>query len=175
VRTSSSTAVLGPNEGMYADLGTLGARLMLGAAETGERFSLVEHPIVPRGLAAPLHMHANEDEYSFVLEGKVGFQLGDDVVYGEPGDLVFKPRGIPHAFWNAGDEAARVLEIISPGGFEAFFTEMAALMETGDFDAMGELFARYELDFDESSVEILAAKHGLVVDPTDVGLATEAR
>ena len=65
--------------------------------------------------AAPLHMHTREDEYSYVLEGRMGALLGDDVVYAEPGDFVFKPRDQWHTFWNAGDEPCRILEIIAPG------------------------------------------------------------
>ncbi len=68
---------------------------MAGGPSEG-RFSLVEHPIVPRGLAAPVHVHHREDEFSFVLEGRWGFQLGSDVVYAEPGDLVYKPRDVWH-------------------------------------------------------------------------------
>ena len=77
----------------------------------------------PHALAAPLHRHAHEDEYSFVLEGRMGALLGDEVVLGEVGDLVFKPRNQWHTFWNAGDEPCRILEIISPAGFEQFFAE----------------------------------------------------
>ena len=68
---------------------------MIDGGETGERFSLVEHPMSPRALAAPLHLHTREDEYSFVLQGRMGALLGDDVVEGGPGDLVFKPRSPP--------------------------------------------------------------------------------
>ena len=57
----------------------------------------------PRHLAAPWHRHTREDEYSYVLEGRLGAQLGDDVVYAEAGDLAFKPREQWHTFWNAGD------------------------------------------------------------------------
>ena len=85
----------------------------------------------PRHLVAPLHMHSREDEYSFVLEGKMGALLGDEVVYAEAGDLVFKPRDQWHTFWNAGDEPCRILEIIAPAGFEHFFDEMVDLFDAG--------------------------------------------
>ena len=88
------------------DLQSVGVRFMIWGAETGETFSLVEHPIPPRTLVAPLHLHKREDEYSYVLEGRMGAQLGDDVVYAEAGDLVFKPRNQWHTFWNAGDTPA---------------------------------------------------------------------
>ena len=78
----------------------------------------------PRALAAPLHRHTREDEYSFVLEGRMGALLGDEVVEAGPGDLVFKPRNEWHTFWNAGDEPCRILEIIAPAGFEHFFKEL---------------------------------------------------
>ena len=89
-------------------------------------FSLVEHPIPPKTLVAPVHIHEREDEYSFVLEGRMGAKLGDDVVYAEVGDLAFKPRNQWHTFWNPDDTPCRILEIIAPGGFEHFFEEMAS-------------------------------------------------
>ena len=57
-------------------------------------------------LVAPLHRHTREDEYSFVLEGRMGALLGDEVVYAEAGDLAFKPGNQWHTFWNAGDSPA---------------------------------------------------------------------
>jgi mannose-6-phosphate isomerase-like protein (cupin superfamily) len=111
--------VVGPGDGKAVDLGSLGVRFMVWSEESGGGFSLVEHPIPPRTLAAPLHRHTNEDEYSYILEGRMGAQLGDEVVHAEVGDLVFKPRDQWHAFWNAGDGPCRILEIISPGGVRA--------------------------------------------------------
>ena len=101
---SRGVHVLGPSDGRAGLLGSMGVRFMLAGGDTGGGFSLVEHPIPPRALAAPLHRHSREDEYSFVLEGRVGALLGDEVVHGEAGDLIFKPRGQWHTFWNAGDE-----------------------------------------------------------------------
>src|SRR5262245_18401152 len=124
-----SATIVGPKDGMSGHLGCIGVRFMAWAAETGGGFALVEHPMAPRALAAPLHRHANEDEYSYVLEGRMGAQLGDEVVYADPGDLVFKPRGQWHAFWNAGDDPCRILEIISPGSFERYFEELVDLVE----------------------------------------------
>lgn len=77
--------------------------------------SLLQHLMPGRALAASLHRHTREDEYTFVLEGRVGALLGDQELFAEPGDLILKPRGQWHTFWNAGDEQARILEIIAPG------------------------------------------------------------
>ena len=94
---------------------------MINGAESGGTFALVEHPIEPRVLAAPMHTHRHEEVYTNVLDGEVGVQIGDEVRVARPGDLVFKPRNVPHAFWNAGDKPARALEIISSAGFERYF------------------------------------------------------
>jgi quercetin dioxygenase-like cupin family protein len=118
---AGSPWVLSPGEGRSVQMGGLGVRYMLEGAETGGGFALVEHPIAPRALAAPLHRHANEDEYTFVLEGEVGVQVGEEITVGRPGDLVLKPRGIWHAFWNPAAAPARALEIISPADFASYF------------------------------------------------------
>ena len=160
-----NTSKLGPRDGESVVFGGMGARFMIDGETAGGGFSLVEHPIDPRSLAAPLHRHANEDEYSYVLEGRVGVQLGDDVLEAGPGDLVFKPRGQWHAFWNPGDEPARLLEIISPAGFERYFAEIAPLLppnrEEPDYEALGAVQARYELEMDFESIERLTREHGL--------------
>ena len=84
----------------------------------------------------------------------MGALLGDDVVYAEPGDLVFKPRGQWHTFWNAGNEPARILEIISPAGFEQFFDELVDLggVLRAEPSVLVELCARYELEMDPDSI-----------------------
>ncbi|MGH8974588.1 MAG: cupin domain-containing protein [Acidimicrobiia bacterium] len=80
--------VLRAGAGASVSLGGLGVRFMLDGARTGGGFSLVEHPIAPRALAAPTHTHTREDEYSYVLAGRVGVLLGDDELVAGPGDLV---------------------------------------------------------------------------------------
>ncbi len=154
--------IIGPADGKAVDLGSLSVWFMVWAEESGGEFSLVEHPIPPRTLAAPLHRHANEDEYSYVLEGRMGALLGDEVVYAEKGHLVFKPRNQWHTFWNAGDEACRILEIISPGGFEHLFDEVAGDPEAMVGDSAESLDARYGLEVDYDSVARLCEEHGLV-------------
>src|ERR687885_2685650 len=130
------------SEGQRADFPGLGTRYILRSDQTDGRFALLEHTIPPRGLAAPTHTHENEDEYSFVLSGRMGAMIGDEVVEAGPGELVIKPRGIPHAFWNASDEETRVLELISPGGFEQYFADLAPVFAADgapDFEAMAAI------------------------------------
>ncbi|MDP9136251.1 MAG: cupin domain-containing protein [Actinomycetota bacterium] len=155
-------SILGPGDGELLDFGGLGVRFMA----TGEGFALVEHPIAPRTLAAPMHVHEHEDEYSYVLAGEVGVQVGDEVRYAKPGDLVFKPRGVWHAFWNRADEPARLLEIISPAGFERYFAELASLLQPEpDFDALRALQARYGLEMDMASAATISEREGLPLPP----------
>ncbi len=155
--------VLGPVDGKVGFLGTIDVRFMIEGAESGGGFSLVEHPMSARALAAPLHRHTREDEYSFVLEGEVGALLGDEVLIGKPGDLIFKPRNQWHTFWNAGDCPARILEIISPAGFERFFSELIDLggVTKVEPQMLANLCGRYRLDMDSGSVPELVARFGL--------------
>jgi mannose-6-phosphate isomerase-like protein (cupin superfamily) len=159
---SQGPRIVGPTDGEYVDLGSVGVRFMAWTEETGGLFSLVEHPIPPKTLVAPVHIHEREDEYSFVLEGRMGALLGDDVVYAEEGDLAFKPRSQWHTFWNPDDTPCRILEIIAPGGFEHFFKEFAELL-AGEFDPeqLAALGAHHGLYLKPETVPQLCEEHGL--------------
>ena len=164
MEAATTATVIGPTDGKAGFLGSIGVRFMIDGPESDERFSLVEHPMSPHALAAPLHRHHREDEYSFVLEGRMGALLGDEVLEAGPGDLVFKPRNQWHTFWNAGDEPCRILEIISPAGFESFFKELVDLggVANASPEALGDLCTRYELEMDPDSVPGLVERFGLV-------------
>jgi mannose-6-phosphate isomerase-like protein (cupin superfamily) len=166
--TAGAARVLGPGDGKAGMLGSIGVRFMIDGAESGGGFSLVEHPMPPRALGAPLHRHSREDEYTFVLEGRVGALLGDEAVYGESGDLIFKPRDQWHTFWNAGDVPARILEIISPAGFEGYFEALTELpRDAGPPDpaAIAAIADRYGLELDLESVPRLVEEYGLRFGP----------
>jgi mannose-6-phosphate isomerase-like protein (cupin superfamily) len=161
---SLGNPVVRASETVTGELGVVGARFIIAGGPSEGRFSVVEHPIGPRGLAAPVHIHTREEEFSFVLEGRWGFQLRSDVVYAEPGDLVYKPRGVWHTFWNATDRPARLLEIISPAGFEQLFVELADLLETDpdNLEAVEALGAKYGVDSDPEATARVVAEHGLI-------------
>ena len=155
--------IVGPHHGSAGFLGSIGVRFMIDGANSGGGFSLVEHPMSPRALGAPLHRHSREDEYSFVTEGRVGALLGEDVVEAGPGTLIFKPRNQWHTFWNAGDESARLLEIIAPAGFERYFAELVALggSRVAAPDALRALAQRYGLEVNPQSIPDLLHRFGL--------------
>jgi mannose-6-phosphate isomerase-like protein (cupin superfamily) len=160
---TTTAKVVGPHDGKTGFLGSIGVRFMIDGDETGGGFSLVEHPMSPRALAAPLHRHLREDEYSYVLEGRMGALLGDEVLEAGTGDLVHKPRNQWHTFWNAGDEPCRILEIIAPAGFERFFAELDALggALAAPPEQMAELCGRYELEMQPDTVPGLLERFGL--------------
>jgi mannose-6-phosphate isomerase-like protein (cupin superfamily) len=155
--------VVGTRDGKAGFLGSIGVRFLIDGADSGGGFSLVEHPMSARALAAPLHRHSREDEYSFVVEGRVGALLGEELVVGGPGDLIFKPRGQWHTFWNAGDEPARLLEIISPAGFEKYFDELVELGGSTRIEPAerAALAARYGLEVNPASVPELVERFEL--------------
>jgi mannose-6-phosphate isomerase-like protein (cupin superfamily) len=160
---TASTRVLGPAAGKAGFLGSIGVRFMIDGEITGGGFSLVEHPMSSHALAAPLHRHAREDEYSYIIEGRMGALLGEEVLEAGPGDLVFKPRGEWHTFWNAGAEPCRILEIIAPAGFEHFFAELVDLGGVAHADpaVLGTLCERFGLEMDPSSVPALVERFGV--------------
>jgi mannose-6-phosphate isomerase-like protein (cupin superfamily) len=164
VSAQLDTVTVPAGGGDRVDLGGLGIVWKIEGAEAGERFSVVHHPLAPRALAAPLHRHTQEDEYSYVLEGTLGALLGDDVVTAGPGTWVTKPRNQWHTFWNAGDTPCEIIEIISPAGFENFFRELAEVYATEggpDLSLFADLCARYDLEMDPESVPGLCERFGV--------------
>jgi mannose-6-phosphate isomerase-like protein (cupin superfamily) len=174
--TTTGPKIIVPQAGEVGFLGSIGVRFMIDGVETDQGFALVEHPMSPRALAAPLHLHTREDEYSYVLQGRMGAQLGEEVVQAGPGDLVFKPRNQWHTFWNAGDGPCRILEMIAPAGFENFFRDLDALGGAiqADPDELTELGARYGLQFQLDSVpELLQRFQVRIGEPVSGGWAPQ--
>jgi quercetin dioxygenase-like cupin family protein len=159
--TTSSPTVLRAGAGEITGEPGLLDRYLLDGTSTEGRVALVEHTIAPRTLAAPMHRHSREDEYSFVLAGTLGVVEDGLEITASPGDLVFKPRGRWHTFWNAGDEPLRVLEIISPGGIEALFRLLAE--PGGEYDprTLPALADRYGCEVDFEGTMPLLQRHGL--------------
>jgi len=158
-KNGKPTVIL-PDDGNLHDFDGLGVQWKIDGPQTGERFSVVHHPIAPKTLAAPLHYHHNEDEYSYVIEGKLGALLGDDVVEAGPGTWVFKPREQWHTFWNAGDTPCLIIEVISPAGFENYFRELAEVWGR-DMEKAAKINEKYSLEMDFESIPGLCERFGL--------------
>jgi mannose-6-phosphate isomerase-like protein (cupin superfamily) len=173
METTTAAKIVGPKDGKSGFLGSIGVRFMIDGVDADDRFSLVEHPMSPRALAAPLHRHTREDEYSYIVKGRMGALLGDEVVYAEAGDLVYKPRNQWHTFWNAGDEPAYILEIISPAGFEDFFKELSDMggVANASPEVLTELNERYGLEMIPDSIPELVERFGVVFPGEDLRTA----
>lgn len=122
--------VVRPGEGETRDLGTIGVVFKIFGEQTNGKVAIVEHPF-PVGACVPPHLHTREDEYSIVTEGEIGFRSGDREVVLGAGGYITKPRGEMHTMWNAGSVPARMIEVISPAGFEHFFWGIGEAMASG--------------------------------------------
>ncbi|MBF9032736.1 cupin domain-containing protein [Rhodobacterales bacterium HKCCE2091] len=136
--------VLGP--GSFDWNGTT-YRPLLSTAETGGSLSITDS-ITPAWSGPPRHIHHDADEIFYLIEGDVEFWLEGETFTRGPGSAVFIPRGREHTY-RATALASRHLVILTPGGFEGFFAEMAE----GQFripEDMGEIeqsAARHHLTF----------------------------
>ena len=154
-------------------LGGVSIRLVVPPEATGGRYCVVEHRLRSRELMAPLHRHHREDEVTVVLAGTIGVVQGDDVVTAGPGSVVTKPRGVWHTFFNAGEEEARVLEVISPPGLEHYFAELVGYFPPDaapDLDGMADASERYGVDMDFDSLDALVERFDLARPPEMDGL-----
>ena len=165
---ASRVKVVRPGEGRAGRLAPgVGVAFKLDAADTGGSLSIVEHPFAVGALVPP-HVHTREDEFSIVLEGEIGFRSNDQEVVLGAGGYIVKPRGEVHAMWNAGSSPARMIEVISPPGFEEFFREFVDLTDLGapPPDSISTLGDRFGLPFarPEWLPEIIA-RYGLTPPP----------
>jgi quercetin dioxygenase-like cupin family protein len=141
-------------------------RYGIGADDSDGGLSMLEVTIPPRTLVKP-HIHTREDEYTLILAGSVGVRLGDETVEEVPaGSWLVKPRDVPHAMWNVGDEPVRILEVVTPGGIERYFEQIAPVLKehgpdwTQRYRALGVEFGLTILD--DWSDE-LKAKYGITL------------
>jgi quercetin dioxygenase-like cupin family protein len=152
--------VVHPGEGDYVAIPGFGAVFKLSGKTNGGEVSIVEHPFAV-GFITAAHRHTREDEHSIVLAGEIGFRSNDSEVVLGPGGYITKPRGQMHAMWNAGKEPGRIIEVITPGGFENYFRELSELLVDRANDPLAQVL--HELpEFRE-----LADKYGLTYGSPD--------
>lgn len=156
---TNNAVALAPDAGESFDFGGFGVAWKIDGHLSGGQFAIVHHPLAPRALAAPLHFHHNEDEYSYVLSGRLGALLGDEVVIAPAGSWVRKPRHQWHTFWNHDDTPSEIIEVISPAGFENYFREVAAAW--GNVEAFAKINDKYSLEMRFDSVPELCRRFGV--------------
>lgn len=149
--------VISPADCDTASLGATTDQFFVDGGATQGRVSLVGHVIAPRSLAAPMHKHSREDEFSFILSGQIAAISDGAELLARPGELLVKPRGQWHTFWNPGDEPATLLEIISPAGLEKLFRSFAAGEPTPE--ALMAMAQEYGCDVDfEATMQLAGSK-----------------
>lgn len=139
-----------PGEGRIYDV--LGARILVRSSGRSDQMMLAEHP-VPAGFGVPLHVHHQEDEMVFVLEGTITFVTGQNEVEAGPGTFLHLPRAVPHGFFNRSGANARMIAIASPGGgLEGIFRDIDRMDAAAAHDpaAIGQLL-------DHNDAALLAA------------------
>jgi mannose-6-phosphate isomerase-like protein (cupin superfamily) len=131
------------------------------SADSGGGLAVLEVEIPANTLVKP-HNHGREDEFSVILSGTVGVRVGERVLEAGAGASLVKPRGTPHAMWNASAEPAKVLEILSPGGLEAYFEELSTVLRDKapppEYYGLAE---RYGLTIEDDWVEELERAYGV--------------
>jgi mannose-6-phosphate isomerase-like protein (cupin superfamily) len=140
-------------EGRIYQLGRITLAFKAGAADTGGAYTLCE-AVEPPEAGAGLHRHASYDETHIVCEGRYQARLGDETLALGPGDMLFAPRGTPHAIKSLGPETGRELMISSPGGvFDAFIDEVVTSMTASGTPRGGKavdfrgIAAKYGIEF----------------------------
>jgi quercetin dioxygenase-like cupin family protein len=150
-----------PGAGKRVQLFGVRFRYKVDHAASGGNLAVLEVVIPPHTLVKP-HTHTREDEYTIVREGTVGLRVGDETMEAEPGSYLVKPRGIPHAMWNAGDEPATVTEILSPAGAEQYFEELAPVLQRHEPpETYYALAGKYGLTINDEWIEELERTHGV--------------
>ena len=160
---SSSPKLVAPGEGKTVELFRVRFDYKIESADSGGSLAVLEIEIPARTLVKP-HNHSREDEFSLVLAGTVGFRIGDRVQLARPGAALVKPRGTPHAMWNSYNTPARVVEILSPGGLEAYFEELPAVLAHQEGAGPGEYYelaARYGITIQDDWIEELEQTYGV--------------
>jgi quercetin dioxygenase-like cupin family protein len=162
--SADSRFLVGPADGQVVMEGPLGVITKIPGTATNGVISIVEHPVAARILVPP-HVHQDHDEWSYILEGRIGARIGDDEFIAETGSYILKPRQIPHVFWNPDDEPARILEIITPSGLEEMFATFGELGARGELTpaTMGQTAARYGSTMFMDWVPELVARYGLTL------------
>lgn len=155
-----------PGDSRSLQLYDVAFRWGVGGEDSENVVSMIEVTIPPRTLIKP-HLHTREDEFTLVLAGPIGIRIADNTVEEVPtGSWLVKPRSLPHAMWNLGDEPARILEVVVPGGLERYFEEIVPILRekgpewTRRYQATAEA---YGLEILDDWTDELKARYGITL------------
>jgi len=156
-----SPKMVAPGEGKTVMLFGVRFRYKVESGDCGGSLAVLEVEIPVKTLVKP-HTHAREDEFSLVIEGTVGARVGDRVLEAGPGTYLVKPRGVPHAMWNAASAPAKVVEILRPGGLESYFEELAPILaQHGTPPEYYQLAENYGITIQDDWIKDLESTYGV--------------
>ncbi|AWV00665.1 cupin domain-containing protein [Burkholderia sp. JP2-270] len=127
-------------------LDTVDITIRMSRQSTGGRFAVFEE-CVPPGYGVPTHIHKNEDEMFYIVEGTYHIWCEGRALVATPGDTVLLPRGIPHSFYNAGDTVSKTINTYLPGGFDEFVEVLSTMGNDIDLTNLGELGVKYGISY----------------------------
>ena len=169
IPTMTSPLIAAPGAGTATSIRRFRTTVRIRAEASGGAASVLEHALAPGCIAMPVHRHAGVTEVLHVLHGTLVLWLAGEVVPAAAGTSAVVPPGVPHTFWVDVDapDAARVLAVVTPGGLERYYEDVAAHvppMGAGNGPNMPEVLAasaRHGVEVDMASLYELIGRHGL--------------
>lgn len=140
--------------------------IKISSRDTGGEFAVFEGQTRPLE-GPPLHLHRNQDEWWYVLEGEYKFEVNGQELFAGAGAAVFAPRGAPHTFQNIGSTPGRIMTTVVPGGLDIFFEEVEAATPPGTAPDPVKMLAIFEKHGLELVGPPLAARSATVVSGAD--------
>lgn len=158
----TESVLVGPGAGTPHSFGGFTALLKIRGKQTSGAYSVVEFVFGPGSFAAP-HLHERTDEVSYILEGEMGAMVGEEEFRASAGAFVVRPKGVPHALWNATDQPVRLLDIYTPAGFESLGEELAKRFSSTPptFEQVAEVGRRHDTIFLPELAPRLVQKYNL--------------
>jgi quercetin dioxygenase-like cupin family protein len=149
-----------PGEGHHLG-GSFDVLVRVRSEQTAGVMAVIEETLAPGAFITP-HTHRN-DVWVHVLTGEIGVLVGEETAQAEAGAWALKPRDVLHSMWNAGSEPARIIEVLTPGGTERWFEEIAEL-PPGDEAGFRDACQRHGIAFfpDSPWTATLRERYGLL-------------
>jgi mannose-6-phosphate isomerase-like protein (cupin superfamily) len=164
---------LPPTKPLEPGLGGIDIRTWVRSSQTNNQFSCVEAAVAPKTMGPPPHIHKDLDEICYVLEGTASVLVGEEVYEVQAGGFHLRPRGIPHTFWNAGNEKLRFMDLYFNQNFEDYLEEVfhkiyvdmaknnLSPMDAGISKRLSDLDKRFGITMFPQQRQVIMEKYGL--------------